>query len=81
MICLNTRGGRPSNDRVGDYTVKLSEPAIGERLVIQGRILRCGRTLSVAAADVFATKGGSEVLCAATLVTVRNLAPALLGGP
>ena len=63
MICLNTRGGRPSNDRVGDYTVKLSEPAIGERLVIQGRILRCGRTLSVAAADVLPRKAG--VRCSA----------------
>jgi len=41
-----------------DYTVKLLEPAIGERLVIRGRIVRFGRTLSVAAADVFAVNGG-----------------------
>jgi uncharacterized protein (TIGR00369 family) len=60
-----------------DYTVKLLEPAIGERLVIRGRIVRFGRTLSVAAADVFAVKGSDEVLCATALVTVRNVAPAL----
>jgi uncharacterized protein (TIGR00369 family) len=63
-----------------DYTVKLLEPAIGERLVIRGRIVRFGRTLSVAAADVFAVNGSDEVLCATALVTVRNLAPALQAG-
>jgi uncharacterized protein (TIGR00369 family) len=59
-----------------DYTVKLLEPAIGEKLVARGRILRGGRTLSVAAADVYAVRGSDEVLCATALVTVRNLAPA-----
>jgi uncharacterized protein (TIGR00369 family) len=63
-----------------DYTVKLLEPAIGERLVIRGRVVRFGRTLSVAAADVFAVTGSDEVLCATALVTVRNLAPALQAG-
>ena len=58
-----------------DYTVKLLEPAIGERLVIRGRIVRFGRMLSVAAADVYAVIGTGEVLCATALVTVRNLAP------
>jgi uncharacterized protein (TIGR00369 family) len=58
-----------------DYTVKLLAPAIGERLVARGRIVRFGRTLSVAAADVFAVNGTDEVLCATALVTVRNLAP------
>jgi uncharacterized protein (TIGR00369 family) len=60
-----------------DYTLKLLEPAIGERLVIRGRIVRFGRTLSVAAADVFAVDGSGEVHCATALVTVRNLAPTL----
>src|SRR3954466_1336722 len=59
-----------------DYTLKLLEPAIGERLVLRGRIVRFGRTLSVAAADVFAVDGSREVHCATALVTVRNLAPA-----
>jgi uncharacterized protein (TIGR00369 family) len=63
-----------------DYTVKLLEPAIGEKLIIRGRIVRFGRTLSVAAADVFAVNGSDEVYCATALVTVRNLAPALQAG-
>jgi uncharacterized protein (TIGR00369 family) len=59
-----------------DYTLKLLEPAIGQKLVIRGRIVRFGRTLSVAAADAFAVDGSNEVHCATALVTVRNLAPA-----
>ena len=56
-----------------DYTVKLLEPAIGERLIVRGRVLRFGRTLSVAAADVFAVNHSEEVLCATALVLIRNL--------
>jgi uncharacterized protein (TIGR00369 family) len=63
-----------------DYTVKLLAPAIGERLIVRGRILRYGRTLSVAAADVFAVNRNDEVLCATALVTVRNLGPPLPAG-
>ena len=63
-----------------DYTVKLLAPAVGERLIVRGRVLRFGRTLSVAAADVFAVNGGDEMLCATALVTVRNLGPALPAG-
>jgi len=59
-----------------DYTVKLLEPAIGERLIVRGRVLRFGRTLSVAAADALAVNQSEEVLCATALVWIRNL-PAL----
>jgi uncharacterized protein (TIGR00369 family) len=41
-----------------DYTVKLLTPAVGEKLVARGRVLRSGRTLSVAAADVFCVRNG-----------------------
>jgi uncharacterized protein (TIGR00369 family) len=58
-----------------DYTVKLLEPAIGDRLVIRGRLVRLGRTLSVAGADVFAVNQGKEVLCATAIITVHNRAP------
>src|SRR3978361_97544 len=34
-------------------TLKLLAPAVGDKLVARGRVLRSGRTLSVAAADVF----------------------------
>jgi uncharacterized protein (TIGR00369 family) len=55
-----------------DYTVKLLTPAVGEKLVARGRVLRSGRTLSVAAADVFCVRNGNETLCAAALTTISN---------
>jgi uncharacterized protein (TIGR00369 family) len=55
-----------------DYTLKLLAPAIGEKLVARGRVLRSGRTLSVAAADVFSVLNGKETLCATALTTIRN---------
>lgn len=43
-----------------DYTLKLFAPAVGEKLVARGRVVRSGRTLTVAAADVFAVRDGKE---------------------
>lgn len=61
-----------------DYTVKILAPARGERLVARGRVIKAGRTLTVAAADVFSADGTAETLCATAIVTMRNinLAPA-----
>jgi uncharacterized protein (TIGR00369 family) len=55
-----------------DYTLKLLAPAVGDRLVARGRLLRPGRTLSVTAADVFCVDEGREELCATALATTRN---------
>lgn len=55
-----------------DYTLKLLAPAVGEKLVARGRVLKSGRTLSVAAADVFSVLNGEETLCATALATIRN---------
>jgi|SRR5882762_2212849 len=55
-----------------DYTIKLLAPAAGEKLVARGRVVRPGRTLSVAAADVYAVRDGKETLCATALATIRN---------
>jgi uncharacterized protein (TIGR00369 family) len=55
-----------------DYTLKLLVPAVGEKLVARGRLVRSGRTLSVAVADVYAVSGGKETLCATALTTIRN---------
>src|SRR3984893_6803686 len=55
-----------------DYTLKLLAPAVGDKLIARGRVLRSGRTLSVAAADVFSVKNGKETLCATALTTIRN---------
>ncbi|WP_236794634.1 PaaI family thioesterase [Amycolatopsis sp. GM8] len=53
-----------------DYTVKLLAPAKGEKIIARGRVVRAGRTTSVAAADVYDSE---ENLCATALVTMRNI--------
>jgi uncharacterized protein (TIGR00369 family) len=55
-----------------DYTIKLLAPAAGDKIVARGRVVRSGRTLSVAAADVYAVREGKETLCATALATIRN---------
>src|SRR5205085_980609 len=61
-----------------DYTLKLLAPAVGDRLVARGRVVRAGRTLSVAAADVFVVSDGSEeALVATALVSIRNIEPSI----
>jgi acyl-coenzyme A thioesterase PaaI-like protein len=56
----------------GGYTIKLIAPAVGDKIVARGRVVRSGRTLSVAAADVYAVREGKETLCATALATIRN---------
>jgi uncharacterized protein (TIGR00369 family) len=55
-----------------DYTVKMTAPAQGEKLLARGRVLQAGQTTSVGAADIFAVSGGTEVLCGTVLATARN---------
>src|SRR5262245_37008115 len=52
-----------------DYTVKMTAPAQGEKLVARGRVLQAGQTICVGAADIFAVSGGGEVLCGTVLAT------------
>jgi uncharacterized protein (TIGR00369 family) len=59
-----------------DYTLKLLAAAAGSELVARGRLLKYGRTLSVAAADVHVVRDGSETICATALISIRNFAPA-----
>lgn len=56
-----------------DYTVKLLAPARGEALVVRGRVLQHGKSMSVDAADAFVVRDGEEWLCATALVTMRHI--------
>jgi len=56
-----------------DYTVKFLAEARGDQLVARARVLRPGTTLTVAAVDIFVVRDGTEALCAAALVTMRNI--------
>jgi len=53
-----------------EFKVNLIAPAVGERFVALGRVLRSGRTLTVCAADVHAEQSGSGKLIAAMQATM-----------
>lgn len=64
-----------------EFKINLLAPAAGARLVAEGRVVKAGRTLTVAQAEVFAQEtadaGAPRKLCAlltATLVAVENRA-------
>jgi uncharacterized protein (TIGR00369 family) len=46
-----------------EYKVNLMAPADGDRLIARGQVVRPGRTLTVARADVVVIKAGRETLC------------------
>ena len=47
-----------------EYKINLLAPASGDMLVARGEVLKPGRTLSVARADVYGVTGGAEKLIA-----------------
>lgn len=58
-----------------ELKINLMAPAIGDRIVARGRVVKAGRALTVAQTEVFAETGGQSKLIAlltATLVTVAG---------
>jgi acyl-coenzyme A thioesterase PaaI-like protein len=54
-------------------------PAIGDRFVAKGRVLRSGRTLTIVEVDVDAERGGESKLIArmlATMICMENTSDA-----
>jgi uncharacterized protein (TIGR00369 family) len=56
-----------------EFKINFLAPANGERLIARGRVTRPGRTISVCAADVFATSGGQEKLVGTMLATLMRV--------
>ena len=55
----------PDNECLtAEYKINIVAPGIGELLIARGRVLKAGKTLVVASAEVFAVKDGVEKLCA-----------------
>ena len=57
-----------------EFKINLLAPATGDRLVARGRVVKAGRTLTVAQSEVFAQDGDTEKLVAlltATLMAVE----------
>jgi uncharacterized protein (TIGR00369 family) len=57
-----------------EYKLNLLAPAQGQLLIARAQVIRSGRTLTVARADVFVVKDGVEDLCATFLSTIMVLA-------
>jgi uncharacterized protein (TIGR00369 family) len=58
-----------------EYKINLLAPAQGDRIVARGRVIKAGRTLTLAQAEVFTQTGGQEKLVAfltATMMTVED---------
>lgn len=58
-----------------EFKINLLAPAAGDRLVARGRVIKAGRTLTLARAEVFAEQSGSSKLVAyltATLMAVEG---------
>jgi acyl-coenzyme A thioesterase PaaI-like protein len=47
-----------------EFKINLLAPAAGERILARGRVVKAGRTLILAQAEVFAKTGGQEKLIA-----------------
>jgi len=58
-----------------EFKINLMAPGIGERMIARGRVVKAGRTLTLAQTDVFALHEGREkqiALLTATLMTVEG---------
>jgi uncharacterized protein (TIGR00369 family) len=58
-----------------EFKINLLAPAIGDRILARGRVVKAGRTLTLAQSEVFAETGGQEKLIAlltATLMAVTG---------
>jgi uncharacterized protein (TIGR00369 family) len=57
-----------------EYKLNLLAPGDGELLVAKAEVVKAGRTLTVCSGEVFVTKAGKQILCAASLMTLMALA-------
>ena len=58
-----------------EFKISLLAPAAGDRILAIGKVVKSGRTLTVAQSEVFAERGGQSKLIAmltATLMTVEG---------
>lgn len=56
-----------------EFKINLLNPARGESLLAEGRVIKPGRTLTVCRSDVFALAAGKRTLVATALLTMMQL--------
>jgi uncharacterized protein (TIGR00369 family) len=57
-----------------EFKINFLAPAAGERFVARGRVVKAGRTLTIAQSEVFAERDGAEKLIALLVATIMNIA-------
>jgi uncharacterized protein (TIGR00369 family) len=57
-----------------EFKINLLAPATGDELLAKGRVVKAGRTLTLAMAEVFAVAGGTPKLCAMLTATLMTIA-------
>ena len=57
-----------------EFKINLVAPAVGERIIARGEVVKSGRTLTLAQAKVFAQSGGQEKLVALLTATLLAIA-------
>ena len=58
-----------------EFKINFVAPAIGDRIVARGRVIKSGRTLTLAQTELFAESDGEETLVAlmtATMMTIQG---------
>jgi uncharacterized protein (TIGR00369 family) len=56
-----------------EFKINLVAPAAGERIIARGRVVKAGRTLTLAQAEVFAVSDGQEKLIAFLTATMMSI--------
>jgi len=59
-----------------EYKINFLAPALGEKIIARGKVVKAGRTLTVTSAEVFAVRGDGESLCAVmqqTMIVVHGM--------
>ncbi|WP_134499118.1 PaaI family thioesterase [Microvirga pakistanensis] len=56
-----------------EFKINLLAPAMGDRIVARGRVVKAGRTLTLAQADVFAERDAQERLVAVLMATLMTI--------
>ncbi|MFC5419717.1 PaaI family thioesterase [Bosea eneae] len=56
-----------------EFKINLLAPATGDELVAKGRVVKAGRTLTLAMAEVFAVTDGKPKLCAMLTATLMAI--------
>lgn len=60
-----------------EFKINLFAPALGDRLIARGQVVRGGRTITVCHGDAYALKDGQETHCATMIATMMRIDHAL----